>query len=663
MNRNMLISALLAVLAGFSAAAYAAENSWFGRGTADEPYILLSVSDMDSLAERSARGESFQGLRFRLGADIDTLRCAINRFDGRLDGAGHSLTLDLQSEADTCGLFRVIGAEGSVERLVLKGRVCGTHYAAALAGDCRGRADSVVSEVTVSGQSNVAGIAAITSGTLSRCINQGALSADSYVAGISCKLLDKGSMMQCRNEADLRLPQASNVAGVLCFTGVRVPDSHLTGCINRGDISASELGAGIAVRCEAGMTLDSALNTGSVHVTGRYGGGIVAVATGDPVYKVTLTGCTNTGAVAGGENYLGGIAGFTSANVIIDSCLNTASISHTGTGAGAWIGGICGMTFGQLNFCANTGDISASLCYGVGGLAGGLQASARLNRSYNTGAVSAGPAAERGNRGMAGGLVGDAENTIITDCYNLGAVSGLSAVGGMAGMLHAGCALRRSYTAGAVNSPTPGADAQVGAAANIEDDAVAATQNLYYDADVCTRLSSFDREYAEGLPTARLCLSTPSELFDTARWCYPLLRIPAPQPQAVIASACIGYELAGDNADNVNGNLLLGYRPGLRWSANRCFELLTDSCMARPIHRGAGELTVAFEDTDLTRLFRLIVRSHTNSVADIDACAPVVSIRYYTLDGLSVSDPHNGQVLLRVVCRADGSVSVAKVGL
>lgn len=660
MNRKMLIRAVFALLTGLFAARAGAEP-WQGRGTATEPYMLLNRADMDSLAGRSARGESFRGLSFRLGADIDSVRRAVNRFDGLLDGGGHTLTLDLQAATDTCGLFRVLGAEGSVERLVLKGRVSGARYAAALAGDCRGRADSVVSEVSVSGSDNVAGIAAVASGTLSRCLNRGTLSAGAYVAGIACKLLDRGSLTQCRNEADLHLNSSTNVAGILCFTGVRVPHSTLKRCVNSGDIAASELGAGIAVRCEAGLTLDSCVNSGSVSVAGRYGGGIVAVAAADPTYKVTLSGCTNSGSVSGGENYLGGIVGFTSANVVMESCVNRAPVSHTGTGAGAWIGGICGMSFGRLNFCANTGDITAPHCYGAGGLAGGLQAGARMNRCYNTAAVSASTASGRGNRGMAGGLVGDAENTIITDCYNLGTVSGGSAVAGMAGMLHAGCALRRSYTAGRVNSPTPGAGAQVGAVANIEADAVPATQNLYYDADVCTRLSPFDREYAEGLTTGELCRTLPSELFDTASWCYPLLSEPAPEPQAVIASACIGYELAGDNADNVNGNIYLGCPPGLRWSANRCFELLTDSCMARPIHRGAGELTLSLADSSLTRLFRLTVRSHTNSVSGLRSDAEVLSVRYYTPAGLPVSRPERGRLLLRVARLSDGTTTATRI--
>lgn len=661
MEMKLILRALLLLVSALVPGVVCA--AWPGQGSAASPYLLRTRADLDSLAARGAEGETFDSLCFRLDADIDSVSGMIPRFSGHLDGAGHSLTLQLKAEADTAALFRVIGEEGSVSRLVLKGSVEGSRYVGALAGDCRGVADSIVNETSVKGRDHVAGIAAIASGTLRRCINRGQVSGASYVAGIACKLPDKGVLAHCSNDADLLLPRADNVAGVLCYTVVRVNRSRMARCANTGAIAASEYGAGIAARCEAGLRLDSCSNSGSVSVSGRYSGGVVAVATGDPIYKVSLTGCSNLGTVSGGENYLGGIVGFTSGNVALDSCVNAGPVLHTGTTGGAWVGGLCGMTFGTLDRCANIAPVSAPHCYGVGGIAGAAQSGARLSQCYNTGAVTASIASGSGNYGIAGGLVGDARHTTFNNCYNLGTVSAGMAVGGLCGMLHAGCALRRSYTAGQVTATAIGASALASAVANIEADAVPATLDLYYDADVCTRLSAFDREYATGLTTRQMCQTPPSELYDSASWCYPLLLSPAPLPQAVIASACVGYTVAGDNADNVNGNLLLGQRPGLTWRTDRYFELIPPD-VAMPMHRGAGTLTLSLpadfpSAATLSRTFLFTIRSHHSTVSAHPASP--LAIRYYTPTGLPVAHPAPGQLLLRVTLNPDGTLSTAKL--
>lgn len=656
-----IFRAVLLLVAALPAAF--ASASWPGEGTDASPYLLRTRADLDSLADRAEKGALFADTCFRLDADIDSVGSMIPRFGGTLDGAGHSLTLAIRAEADTAALFRVIGEGGTVRRLMLKGTVEGTRYVAALAGDCRGVADSVVGEVTVKGRDHVAGLAAIASGTLRRCINRGTVSGASYVAGIACKLPDKGVLEDCLNSADLDLPRADNVAGVLCYTVVRVTRSRISGCRNSGRIAASEYGAGIAARCEAGLRLDTCENSGAVAVSGRYSGGVVAVATGDPIYKVSLTGCSNLGAVSGGENYLGGIVGFASGNVALDSCVNAGPVLHTGTAGGAYVGGLCGMSFGTFDRCANVASVTAPLCHGVGGLVGATQSAARLTQCYNTGAVAASSSANRGTRGIAGGLVGDAQHTSFNNCYNLGSVSADMAVGGLAGMLHDGCALRRSYSAGAVTALATGSAALASALANIEGETVPATLDLYYDADVCTHLSAFDREYATGLTTEQLCRTRPSELFDSASRCYPLLLSPAPLPQAVIASACIGFTGLGDHADNVNGNVLLGDRPGLRWSADRCFEFIPPD-IAMPMHRGAGTLTVSLPttfptETTLSRTFHLYVRSHHGSVSETLLLG--TSVRYYTPSGLRVAQPAPGQLLLRVTVLSDGSTTTEKI--
>ncbi len=119
---------LILLLAGtFAGTACAADVSWKGSGTAEDPYL---ISDAADLKEFSAKGQtcSFADTYFRLTNDIiynDTWESlgpsAEVKFSGHFDGNGHTI-FGLQSEPGTAknhGFIYLAGDRCTIENLTL----------------------------------------------------------------------------------------------------------------------------------------------------------------------------------------------------------------------------------------------------------------------------------------------------------------------------------------------------------------------------------------------------------------------------------------------------------------------------------------------------------------------------------------------------------------
>ena len=125
--------------------------------------------------------------------------------------------------------------------------------------------------------------------------------------------------------------------------------------------------------------------SGSSHV-----GGIAATNSG------TVENCLFDGTVttSSGSASAGGIVGRASKGNRIVNCVNTGDIKNTCTSYSSTlnIGGIVGYTYGTVENCYSTGNVSArtdrDTNKGIGGIAGQVYASAVLRNCYVTGAVT-----------------------------------------------------------------------------------------------------------------------------------------------------------------------------------------------------------------------------------------------------------------------------------
>lgn len=125
---------LMAVVAaaGYMASASASQPDTLsqlpGSGTAADPFVITSAAHLRALAAMADSTAGCKGHSFRLGADVcaDSTFRPVALFNGSFEGAGHTLTYNYAAEADSLGLFRVIGRQGVVRNLVLAGSLSAT---------------------------------------------------------------------------------------------------------------------------------------------------------------------------------------------------------------------------------------------------------------------------------------------------------------------------------------------------------------------------------------------------------------------------------------------------------------------------------------------------------------------------------------------------------
>ena len=159
-------------------------------------------------------------------------------------------------------------------------------------------------------------------------------------------------------------------------------------------------------------TITNCYNTGSVSGFGTLGG------VSGYNYTGSITNCYNTGNVGGSSGFVGGVSGCNSKGTIINS-YNAGSVSGL-----ECVGGVSGDNdTGSITDCYNIGSVSGSEG-NVGGV-NGYNNGGTITNSYNAGSVS-------GIERYVGGVNGW-NNGTITNCYNVGCVSGSGYVGGVNG--------------------------------------------------------------------------------------------------------------------------------------------------------------------------------------------------------------------------------------
>ena len=203
--------------------------------------------------------------------------------------------------------------------------------------------------------------------------------------------------------------------------------------------------------------ISDCVSNGEVSGSGMYVGGVVGLVTGG---KISF--CDNAGAVSGvaGSRFVGGIAGCAEASAVLSRCENTGAVSVAAeVGKSAEAGGVVGAAnSANIQGCSNEGAVKGSVEGGslagaryVGGVVGQVTSGGSLASCVNAGAVDAGGF-------VAGGLAGFANDSArISDCYNAGGVTALEgdAAGGLVGRIAGsrGSSMTNCYNVGVVSGP------------------------------------------------------------------------------------------------------------------------------------------------------------------------------------------------------------------
>lgn len=211
MNKN-IISYILLFFLSLSVQA----QSWLGKGTQNEPYIIQNATQLAELATAVNNGtNSYLNKYFELTNDIELngnwLPIGTNRtrsFQGNFDGKGHmikNLTITTSS-TDSIGLFgyvkyamiQNIGIEsGTINARNAVGGIVGSAYISFII-NCYNKA-------TVTGANSVGGIVGYAySPSLNNCYNRGKISGNNAVGGI----LGKGDLIM---DSDLNVYHAIKI--------------------------------------------------------------------------------------------------------------------------------------------------------------------------------------------------------------------------------------------------------------------------------------------------------------------------------------------------------------------------------------------------------------------------------------------------------------------
>ena len=298
------------------------------------------VASAEEFAAMEAGGE------YWLAGDIELSGTYGKTFSGTLDGNGHTLTVSAPVFNQLSGTVMNLTVDGRIEK--------NSGNAAALALVASGcTLYRVVNNAEVSGKSAtyIGGlVASSVKGRLFTavgCVNNGDVTfgggASSCQAGGIIGYCDSIEAWFCVNSGNISADYASCGAAGICGRAVTSAGSNYCrfyGCVNSGDVTGGQDGAGIIAY--TGLGDNTAL--------GGY----------------ALIGCANTGSIRG-SRYAGGIAGYGygtggSEYFNIVGCMNTGKITGCQKGGGGFVSQIaayCNTTSNIMTGCLAAGELAA----------------------------------------------------------------------------------------------------------------------------------------------------------------------------------------------------------------------------------------------------------------------------------------------------------------
>ena len=276
------------------------------------------------------------------------------------------------------------------------------------------------------------------------------------------------------NDLTVNVTNTSDATSVAGIAGVVNGTTNINNCKVTGSVKGTHQVGGL-VGFAQGCTLDitGCTNSATIETTNQdsdksrtSAGGIVGYV--NAAATVNITGTKNEGAVktsSGSANSgVGGIVGFSNGTVNIEGCSNTATGAITGK---AGVGGIVGYTAnGSITKSFNQGTIASNdgavdLGNGKGSYSGGIvgYSGASIGNCYNQGTVTTGTS--WGSSNFVGGIAGFlASEKTVSYCYNAGAVSASSNVGGIVGLCNG--TVSYCYQDGAITGLWADASAEIG---------------------------------------------------------------------------------------------------------------------------------------------------------------------------------------------------------
>ena len=333
-----------------------------GTGTEADPYQITTAAQLIYLRNQVNGGNSYDGMYFRLEADLDMASKTFGNsigyinsgykayyFDGHFDGNNHTISnLTITSTSGYTALFGNVGNgtnESVISNLTLSGvnitRTATSYGAAALVGQAKKvKIENCIIEsgtITSKGGYTAGFVATKASGgtlTITNCINRATIAyngtgASAMTAGICAKAVS-GQITRCVNYG--------NVSSTKGFTAGILADginAVIEQCANYGDITNSgSYAAGILVSSK-NYSIKNCFNQGDVSASDKAGGITYYL---DTSKTDKIENCYNVGTVSitstpGSNNYSDPITTTSSRQENKDRVINTYTLTDSGSGA------------------------------------------------------------------------------------------------------------------------------------------------------------------------------------------------------------------------------------------------------------------------------------------------------------------------------------------
>ena len=210
-----------------------------GTGTAEDPYQIANLEQLESLAAIVSSDNSCAETYFVLTADIGSSTAPVTTaitgvFSGHFDGAGHTVTLDINSSGRCVGLFGRLDINGTISNVATAGSVSGGYCVGGVCGENYGNITNCVNSGDVGSGEYVGGVCGENNGSITNCVNSGDVGSDGSAGGV-CGV-NNGTIANCCNSGNV---DSGDCAGGVCGDNY----GNITNCCGIGSVTAN-YGAG-----------------------------------------------------------------------------------------------------------------------------------------------------------------------------------------------------------------------------------------------------------------------------------------------------------------------------------------------------------------------------------------------------------------------------------
>lgn len=323
-----------------------------GTAFAEESRVvhITDSGDLRRLAKDCILDTYSDGLTVSLDADVDLGNVPFTPvpvFNGTFEGNKHTISgFSLGTDGSHQGFFRYVGKDAVITDLTIEGKAepeGSRSQIGGIAGVNDGQITRCSFKGSVSGLNYVGGIAGVNNGLITACTAEGSIQGKRFTGGISGYNAKDGSIMNCRNRADVNT--------VISEGGIDIDKLNISNALESLNLVSvqdedivSDAG-GIAGYSQGEIA--TSLNYGKIGYP-HYGYNIGGIAGRQSGF---IHDCNNRGDVYG-RNDIGGIAGQMEPYLIIK---DKATIGDA-------LSALAGSVYGTLrNLGANSDEVNAAM--------------------------------------------------------------------------------------------------------------------------------------------------------------------------------------------------------------------------------------------------------------------------------------------------------------